>query len=85
MEMFARPLSLYLPLQLELRLPLYPLPSKTSEIWIPVLKSIAPLSFSLVFIIPKAQVLVSLHFFTTNSILLQLAASLPAYFYQSVV
>jgi hypothetical protein len=32
MGMFAPSFSLYIPLQLELRLPLYPLPGKTSEI-----------------------------------------------------
>ncbi len=47
-------------------------------------QSKAPLPFSLVITIPKAQVLVSLHFFTTKSILLQLAARLPSFFCQSV-
>ncbi len=44
------PLSLHLPSPLELLLPLHPLPSKTSEILLPVLSHIAPLSFSLIYV-----------------------------------
>jgi hypothetical protein len=48
MMVFSVPLSLYLPsTTLELRGPLHPLPSKTSEIQLPALSHVAPLSFSL--------------------------------------
>ncbi len=44
------PLSVYLPSPLELHRPLYPLPSRTSETYLPfnVISHIAPLPFSLV-------------------------------------
>jgi hypothetical protein len=47
-EVWAHPLSLYLPSSLKLRSSLPPLPSKTTENYLPVLYRIGPLPVSLV-------------------------------------
>jgi hypothetical protein len=86
MEMFAHPpFTLSTPSIGALSPPLPPSLARLMRYLDTCTQSIAPLFFSLVVIIPKAQVLVSLHFSSTKSILLQLAASLPSYFCQSVV